>query len=278
MPRREKLRGGKEKAAMLQKINEITKYDREMNDGGANVGGVVDFTAKRKHSDSKLGRSVKGKRHDKSRGGKVVVDDSSGDSSDEGSENEQINLSKNGKNKITKEQYTFEFNDMKSDYTESICSMLKISLVVNPSAAYVLANSITDQSIVGTSVVSEGGDDVFGFATVLPTNIVFSKENVSKKNSILNPLVVLLNEFQIKLNSLADKSVKNSFVKYLFDPYHSAASGIMVQCRFTNLPLQLIVDLHKNLNEDIKYALKHRYKLSSLPSSSLTTFDIRHLI
>ncbi len=262
MPRRAKLRAGNagvisEKVAMLQKISDITKNDRGNNSDGTNAGDIINFTAEKKRSGAKLKKSKKEKKLKKSK--KEKKDDgSSGDSSDEGSESEQINL-KNDKKKITKEQYTFEFNDMKNDYTESICSMLKISLIVNPSAAFVLASSVTEQTIVGTSVVCEGGDDVFGFATVLPTDKIFNDEkNISKKNSMQNPLVVLLNEFQVKLNSMADKSVKNALSKHLFDPVHRRASGVLLQCRFTNLPLPLIVDLHKNLNEDIKYALKNR--------------------
>lgn len=263
MPRRAKLRAGNagvigEKAAMLQKITEITKNEGENNSVGTNVGDMINFTAKKKRSGTRLNKSASEKKLKKSKKREKNVEIDSGDSSDEDSESEQINL-KNDKKKLIKEQYTFEFNDMKNDYTESICSMLKISLIINPSAAFVLANSVTEQTIVGTSVVCEGGDDVFGFATVLPTEKIFNNEkNSLEKNTIQNPFVVLLNEFQVKLNSMADKSVKSAFSKYLFDPVHRRTSGVILQSRFTNLPIQLIVDLHKNLNEDIKYALEHR--------------------
>lgn len=255
MPRREKLR-----AVNKQVVSEkaaTSKDSTDENRSESNNGGIIDFAAKkrRKAKPSKLDKQKKRK---VSKSDREIDGDSSGDDGSDDGDSGKINLSNNNKQKITKEQYTFEFNDMKPDYTESICSMLKISLVVNPSAAFVLATSITEQTIVGTSVVCEGGDDVFGFATVLPTEKLLTDKNIANKNFIQNPLVVLLNEFQVKLKSVADKSVQSAFHKYLFDPVHRGASGVLLQGRFSNLPVPLIVDLHKNLNEDIKYALKQR--------------------
>ena len=44
------------------------------------------------------------------------------------------------------EKYTFEFNDMREEYTEGICVLLR-SLIQNPTKAYELAKTITLQSM-----------------------------------------------------------------------------------------------------------------------------------
>ena len=66
------------------------------------------------------------------------------------------------------EQYTFEFNDMRESFTEGVCTLLRSKFIPNPTTAYHVACDITSQTVVGTAIVCEGGDDVFAFATVLP--------------------------------------------------------------------------------------------------------------
>jgi hypothetical protein len=43
------------------------------------------------------------------------------------------------------EDYTFEFNDMKDEYSEGICTMLR-KFIANPTEAYSLATVVTAQS------------------------------------------------------------------------------------------------------------------------------------
>ena len=43
------------------------------------------------------------------------------------------------------EDFTFEFNDMRDDYSEGICTMLR-KLISNPTDAYSLATVVTSQS------------------------------------------------------------------------------------------------------------------------------------
>lgn len=46
------------------------------------------------------------------------------------------------------EKYTFEFNDMREEYTEGICVLLR-SLIQNPTKAYDLARTISSQCKLG---------------------------------------------------------------------------------------------------------------------------------
>ena len=43
------------------------------------------------------------------------------------------------------EEYTFEFNDMRDEFANGICTLLR-SLVINPTDAYTLATAISAQS------------------------------------------------------------------------------------------------------------------------------------
>lgn len=73
-------------------------------------------------------------------------DDNNSSSSDSESDNDDIDLEGNLEDGIL-ENYTFEFNDMKEDYAEGICMMLKNhSFIANPTEAYQLAILITSQS------------------------------------------------------------------------------------------------------------------------------------
>lgn len=113
----------------------------------------------------------------------------SGDDDEEESEDgDGIQLDGNLEHVV--EDYTFEFNDMREEYSEGICTMLR-KFMANPTEAYNLATTVTSQSkiviefvsflfrtdpyqlyrylaIVGTVVNCEGGQDSFAFATVLP--------------------------------------------------------------------------------------------------------------
>jgi hypothetical protein len=70
-------------------------------------------------------------------------DDDSDEDDDENDDEDEIRIE--GAIQHVTEKYTFEFNDMREEYTEGICVLLR-SLVQNPTKAYELAQSISAQS------------------------------------------------------------------------------------------------------------------------------------
>ena len=83
-----------------------------------------------------------------SKSAKVAVsedyeDNSSDGDDDDGDDDDEIKLE--GSIEHVTEKFTFEFNDMREEYTEGICVLLR-TLVQNPTKAYELAKSISAQS------------------------------------------------------------------------------------------------------------------------------------
>ena len=76
----------------------------------------------------------------------------SGDDEDDEDEDDEIRLE--GSIQHVTEKYTFEFNDMRDEYTEGICVLLR-SLVQNPTKAYELAKTISSQSMLRSSVLKK---------------------------------------------------------------------------------------------------------------------------
>lgn len=72
-------------------------------------------------------------------------DQESDDSEDDDEDDDEIKLELEGNIQHVTEKYTFEFNDMRDDYAEGICVLLR-SLVQNPTKAYELAKVISSQS------------------------------------------------------------------------------------------------------------------------------------
>ena len=73
------------------------------------------------------------------------MNEDAGDSSDDyddDDDDDEIKLE--GSIEHDTEKYTFEFNDMREEYTEGICVLLR-SLVQNPTKAYDLARTISSQ-------------------------------------------------------------------------------------------------------------------------------------
>ncbi len=142
------------------------------------------------------------------------------------------------------EDYTFEFNDMRDDYTSGIRTLLRYVLS-NPSEAYDLADLITAQTIVGTVINCEGGDDAFAFATVLPLQKCVTMPTLRK----------LITQLTGSLNK-TDKAC----LRPLRDVLASCSSGtddstgLLLHQRFSNLPIPLIGPLHRNLEEDLSWA------------------------
>ena len=180
---------------------------------------------------------------DDEEGGSSDDDDSDSESSDDG----EIKLNDE---LVThnSEDYTFEFNDMKELYSEGICTLLSNRYLANGTKAYSLAETITAQSIVGTAIVCEGGDDVFGFATVLPLR---REEQLSALyTTLVNPLVAYLGEDN---NNTGDVQRKELALDCLTGS-KKAQTGALLHKRFANLPIELVGHLHRNLDEDLGWA------------------------
>ena len=79
-----------------------------------------------------------------SKSAKVAVSEDYEDNSSDGDDDDdEIKLE--GSIEHVTEKFTFEFNDMREEYTEGICVLLR-TLVQNPTKAYELAKSISAQS------------------------------------------------------------------------------------------------------------------------------------
>lgn len=169
-------------------------------------------------------------------------EDEDDDNDDEDDDNDEINIQ--GAVEHISEEYTFEFNDMRDDFANGICTLLR-SIVVNPTDAYTLASSISVQTIVGTTIVCEGEHDVFAFATVLP---------IAKQKS--GPLFMILEHLRrgiVTLNSTA-RSPGIELMAECISGAQGGVTGIFLHQRFSNLPLELISHLHRNLDEDVGWA------------------------
>ena len=73
-------------------------------------------------------------------------DESDTNDDDDGDDDDDDEIRLEGIIEHITEKYTFEFNDMREEYTEGICVLLR-SLVQNPTKAYELAKTITLQSM-----------------------------------------------------------------------------------------------------------------------------------
>lgn len=83
--------------------------------------------------------------------------DSEGDDSDSGDEDgDGIRLDGSLEHEV--EDYTFEFNDMRSEYAEGITTMLR-KFIANPTEAYNLATVVTSQSKIPTIFTTNNSFD-----------------------------------------------------------------------------------------------------------------------
>lgn len=81
-----------------------------------------------------------------SKSNKVIASEDYNDDSSDGDDNDDDDEIKlEGSIEHVTEKFTFEFNDMREEYTEGICVLLR-TLVQNPTKAYELAKSISAQS------------------------------------------------------------------------------------------------------------------------------------
>jgi hypothetical protein len=72
-------------------------------------------------------------------------DDDDDDDDEEEGEDENGGIRLDGNLEHVVEDFTFEFNDMREEYSEGICTMLRKN-IANPTEAYNLATVITGQS------------------------------------------------------------------------------------------------------------------------------------
>jgi hypothetical protein len=72
-------------------------------------------------------------------------DDEDDDDDEEDGEDENGGIRLDGNLEHVVEDFTFEFNDMREEYSEGICTMLRKN-IANPTEAYNLATVITGQS------------------------------------------------------------------------------------------------------------------------------------
>mmetsp|Transcript_14112 Transcript_14112/g.13643 ORF Transcript_14112/g.13643 Transcript_14112/m.13643 type:complete len:346 (+) Transcript_14112:89-1126(+) len=177
-------------------------------------------------------------------------DEESDDSEDDDEDDDEIKLELEGNVQHVTEKYTFEFNDMRDDYAEGICVLLR-SLVQNPTKAYELAKVISSQTLVGTVVACEGGSDTFAFSTVLP----LSKQQLLGSN---DPICNILQDLSTAVKKTASSSSLTSEGAETFLEFVSGSrvctTGVMLHKRFSNLPIQLVGPLHLNLEEDLGWA------------------------
>lgn len=176
----------------------------------------------------------------------VGAESNSGSSGDEESEDGGGEIRLQGAVEHISEEFTFEFNDMRDEFANGICTLLR-SLVMNPTHAYTLASAISAQTIVGTAIVCEGEHDVFAFATVLP---------IARQKS--GPLFQILQHLRLGLVALNSPERRCSPGIELMTECVAGAqggvTGIFLHQRFSNLPLELIAHLHRNLDEDLGWA------------------------
>ena len=215
----------------------------------SHVGKIIDFTgdspkAKKKKKTTMVKGGIKPVMK---RGRDDVDDDDDDDDDDDESSDGDIPL-QGHTGKPDMEEYTFEFNDIKEAYTESICSLLRLSgYMPNSQHAYNLALEVVSESSVGTAVVCEGAEDVFAFGSATPLAAV-------SKNS-LSPVNILLKELKNHLATINNKET-TAFYSRLLDNSRSAETIVLLHRRFTNMPLQLLSTLHRNVVEDVLWAKK----------------------
>ena len=79
-------------------------------------------------------------------------DGSDDDDEDDDDDDDEDEIKLEGSIQHVTEKYTFEFNDMRDEYTEGVCVLLR-SFIQNPTKAYELAKTITSQSMLKSSSV-----------------------------------------------------------------------------------------------------------------------------
>lgn len=174
-------------------------------------------------------------------------DDDNSDYSDDDSDNE---IKLQGNMDHVAEDYTFEFNDMRDEYTTGVRTLLR-SVLSNPTEAYDLADLITAQKIVGTVINCEGGEDAFAFASVLPLQKCVEVPTMAK---LMGHLAACLSGLPAKSLTPELKTMREIVASCTSSSSSTAGAGLLLHQRFSNLPIELIGPLHRNLEEDLSWA------------------------
>jgi hypothetical protein len=137
---------------------------------------------------------------------------------------------------------SFDFNDMKEEYSYGVAKMLK-HLNSNEPDALKLAEVICKQDVVGTAVCCDEGDDVFAYATVLPLQSIKEDENFGP----------IISDLLTACTKIASGENRDTLLRHLSGD-KCASTGLFLHGRYINLPLQLCGALHSNLVEDLAWS------------------------
>jgi hypothetical protein len=189
----------------------------------------------------------------------------------------------------TTDEFTFEFNDMKEEYVEGVTFLLK-SVVANPTTAYETACEIVKQELVGTAVANEGENDVFAFSTILLLQKVTSNplEMILKKlRSLVDPTDAFASSVQgssssssVKQTAAGATTATSNVEEYLNRGYGTRKdnTGLFLHRKVSNLPLQLISPLHRNIFDDLQWARSQSENgIKSSAATELTAEDLADL-
>ena len=142
------------------------------------------------------------------------------------------------------ENFTFEFKDLSEDFRGDIATLLKS--LTKKSGSYELSKAVSEQCTVGTAIVCEEGDDVFGFASILPLTSYMHLD-------VFKGIVAdLLKEVQ----KLPEDGETSTIMSTCVAGDDADQTAVMIQGRFINLPLPLVPSLHGALVEDLEWAKK----------------------
>ena len=159
-------------------------------------------------------------------------------------ENDEDAIGLDGQLDEDEEKFTFEFKDLSEEFRGDVATLLKS--LTKKSGNYELSKAVSEQSTVGTAIVCEEGDDVFGFASILP---LASYMHLDFFKGIIADLL-------IEVQKLPEDGETATIMSTCVGGDDADQTAVMIQGRFINLPLQLIPSLHGALVEDLEWAKK----------------------
>ena len=174
-------------------------------------------------------------------------------------ENDEDAIGLDGQLDEDEEKFTFEFKDLNEDFRGDIASLLKS--LTKKSGSYELSKAVSEQSIVGTAIVCEEGDDVFGFASILP---LASYMHLDFFKGIIADLL-------IEVQKLPEDGETSTIMSTCVGGDDADQTAMMIQGRFINLPLQLVPSLHGSLVEDLEWAKREENSASKKNKKTTTS-------
>ena len=187
----------------------------------------------------------------------------------EDDEDEEDDIGLDGQVDEDEENFTFEFKDMNEEFRGDIARLL--NSLTKKSGSDELSKAVSEQSKVGTVIVCEEGEDVFGFASMLP---LASYMHLDVFKGILADLL-------IEVQKLPEDGETATIMSACVGGDDSGQTAVMIQGRFINLPLQLIPSLHGALLGDLEWAQneensvgKKKVKQTSASSGDDTAVEV----